>query len=113
MVAQTKCIELLETERGACYPLRRCPVVSDCYHRDDNSTDEPILYRTQNEVFLFFINDLPEVVTSRVAVFADDTNVFGAIQSDEDRQKLQQDIDELVIMVKEGAAPIQQEKMQG
>ena len=46
-------------------------------------------------LFVLFINDLRHVVESPVALFADDTKVFREIQSDEDRQKLQQDIDEL------------------
>ena len=49
-------------------------------------------------LFVLFINDLPQVVESRVALFADDTKVFIEIQSDEDREKLQQDIDELLIL---------------
>ena len=47
--------------------------------------------------FVLLINDLPQVVESRVALFADDTKVFREIQSDEDREKLQQDIDKLFI----------------
>ena len=39
---------------------------------------------------VLFINDLPQVVESPVARFADDTQVFRDIQSDEDSQKLQQ-----------------------
>ena len=40
-------------------------------------------------------DDLPQVVESPVALFADDTKAFREIQSDEDRQQLQQDINEL------------------
>ena len=43
-------------------------------------------------LFVLFINDLSQVVESPVALFVDDTNVFREIQSDENRQKLQQDI---------------------
>ena len=51
-------------------------------------------------LFVLFINDLQQVVESPVALFEDDTKVFREIQSDEDRQKLQQDIDELLIWSK-------------
>ena len=56
-------------------------------------------------LFVLFINDLPQVVESPVALFADDTNVFREIQSDEGRQKLQQDIDELLIWSKKWQLP--------
>ena len=56
-------------------------------------------------LFVLFINDLPQVVESRVALFADDTKVFREIQSDEDREKLQQDIDELLIWSKKWQLP--------
>ena len=51
-------------------------------------------------LFVLFINYLPQVVVSPAALFAYDTNMFREIQSDEDSQKLQQDIDELLIWSK-------------
>ena len=61
-------------------------------------------------LFVLFINDLPQVVESPVALFADDTKVFREIQSDEDRQKLQQDIDELLIWSKKWQLPFNESK---
>ena len=61
-------------------------------------------------LFVLFINDLPQVVESRVALFADDTKVFREIQSDEDREKLQQDIDELLIWSKKWQLPFDESK---
>ena len=61
-------------------------------------------------LFVLFINDLPQVVESRVALFADDTKVFREIQSDEDREKLQQDIDELLIWSKKWQLPFNESK---
>ena len=58
-------------------------------------------------LFVLFINDL-----SRVALFADDTKVFREIQSDEDREKLQQDIDELLIWSKKWQLPFNESKFQ-
>ena len=61
-------------------------------------------------LFVLFINDLPQVVESRVALFADDTKVFREIQSDGDREKLQQDIDELLIWSKKWQLPFNESK---
>ena len=61
-------------------------------------------------LFVLFVNDLPQVVESPVALFADDTKVFREIQSDEDRQKLQQDIDELLIWSKKWQLPFNESK---
>ena len=61
-------------------------------------------------LFVLFINDLPQVVESPVALFAADTKVFREIQSDEDRQKLQQDIDELLIWPKKWQLPFNESK---
>ena len=43
-------------------------------------------------LFVLFINYLPQVVGSPVALFADDTKMLRKIQSDEDGEKLQQHI---------------------
>ena len=59
---------------------------------------------------VLFINDLPQVVEYQVALFADDTKVFREIQSDEDRQKLQQYIDELLIWSNKWQLPFNESK---
>jgi myo-inositol-hexaphosphate 3-phosphohydrolase len=41
---------------------------------------------------LIFINDLPECVTSRTCLFADDAIVYREIRSDQDCDKLQNDL---------------------
>ena len=46
-------------------------------------------------LFIYFINDLPDVCNVTTKVYADDTKAFCAIQSPEDRQKLQQSIDNM------------------
>ena len=61
-------------------------------------------------LFVLFINDLPQVVVYPVALFAYDTNVFREIQSDEDRDKLQQDIDELLIWPNKWQLPFNDSK---
>ena len=43
-------------------------------------------------LFLIYINDLNNVVSSQMSLFADDTKLFKAIKSVEDRKKLQDDI---------------------
>ena len=50
---------------------------------------EPIL-------FLIYINDLDDDITSKVLKFADDTKVFRKIKSDADRQHLQDDLYKLI-----------------
>ena len=47
-------------------------------------------------LFVVFINDLPDVVRSSVKIFADDTKLFRALRSSEDKVKLQQDLDSLM-----------------
>ena len=46
-------------------------------------------------LFLIFINDLPACVTSDLDLFADDSIVYRAVQSPEDQEALQQDIERL------------------
>ena len=46
-------------------------------------------------LFIVYINDLPNVVSSLVMMFADDTKVFSPIYQEEDCQKLQEDLNHL------------------
>ena len=46
-------------------------------------------------LFLMFINDLPEQVTSQVRLFADDCVLYRTVDSVEDHSLLQQDLDVL------------------
>ena len=43
-------------------------------------------------LFVFYINDLPDVVESEAYLFADDTNIFRLINSIDDQQILQNDL---------------------
>ena len=47
-------------------------------------------------LFLIYINDLDDNITSKVLKFADDTKVFRKIKSDADRQHLQNDLNKLI-----------------
>jgi hypothetical protein len=47
------------------------------------------------EVFLFYINDMPEGITSKMRLFADDTIAYLTISSDQDARTLQSDLDKL------------------
>ena len=46
-------------------------------------------------LFLIYINGLDDGITSKVLTFADDTKVFRKIESDADRQQLQDDLNKL------------------
>ena len=46
-------------------------------------------------LFVIYINDLPDVVSSSVLLFADDTKIFRQVVSKEDALELQKDIDAL------------------
>ena len=47
-------------------------------------------------LFVLFINDLPDIINSTVHIFADDTKVYRRFSSENDRAKLQDDINSLV-----------------
>ena len=47
-------------------------------------------------LFLIYINDLDDNITSNVQKFADDTKVFRKVNTDGDKQHLQYDLDKLV-----------------
>ena len=47
-------------------------------------------------LFLIYINDLDESITSNVLKFADDTKLFRKVNTDGDKQHLQNDLDRLV-----------------
>ena len=48
-------------------------------------------------MFVLFINDMPEVVTSCIEIFADDAKIFKAMLTEQDRSDLQEDLDNLKI----------------
>ena len=47
-------------------------------------------------LFLTYINDLDNSITSNVLKFADDTKLFRKVNTDGDKQHLQNDLDRLV-----------------
>ena len=47
-------------------------------------------------LFLIYINDLEDDISSKVLKFADETKVFRKVANDTDKQSLQDDLDKLV-----------------
>ena len=47
-------------------------------------------------VFIYYINDLPDVVNTLLRIFADDTKSYDKIENDDDQIKLQTSINSLV-----------------
>ena len=47
-------------------------------------------------LFLIYINDLDDNITSNILKFADDTKVFRKVNTDGDKQHLQNNLDKLV-----------------
>ena len=47
-------------------------------------------------LFLIYINDLEDDISSKVLKFTDDTKVFRKLTNDTDKQGLQDDLDKLV-----------------
>ena len=47
-------------------------------------------------LLLIYINDLDDSITSNVLKFADDTKLFRKVNTDGDKQHLQNDLDRLV-----------------
>ena len=47
-------------------------------------------------LFLIFVNDLDDDLSSKVLKFADDTKVFGTVKTDTEKETLQDDLTKLV-----------------
>jgi molybdopterin converting factor small subunit len=61
-------------------------------------------------LFLCFINDLPKVVKGRVALFADDTKLYGTSEKEDEISSLQKDVDELYKWSTQWQLPFNEEK---
>ena len=43
-------------------------------------------------LFVYFINDMPDVVLSNIKIFADDTKIYSGVKNEESRKKLQESL---------------------
>lgn len=50
---------------------------------------------SKSVLFVIYINDMPEVVSNMIQLFADDTKIFSQISSQEDHALLQEDLQHL------------------
>ena len=48
-------------------------------------------------LFLILINDMDDDVANKFSIFADETRVMGPVQSEEDVENLQKDLDKIYI----------------
>ena len=46
-------------------------------------------------LFILFVNDLPEMIKTKVKMYADDTKIYADVSNEENYYKLQEDIDSL------------------
>ena len=46
-------------------------------------------------LFIVYVNDMPEIVTNMIKMFADDTKIFAECKNNEDRIRLQEDLESL------------------
>ena len=51
-------------------------------------------------LFIYYINDLPDVVNTLLYIFADDTKSYDKSENEDDQLKLQKSVDNLINMVK-------------
>ena len=61
-------------------------------------------------LFLVFINDLPEAITSPLKIFADDTKIYRVLSTVDDNQELQDDIDSLSVWSEQWQMPFNTKK---
>jgi hypothetical protein len=52
-------------------------------------------------LFVCYINDLPEAISSIIHMYADDTKLFRQVDDEIDRKKLQEDLDRLALCANE------------
>ena len=70
---------------------------------DEHSDDAPVTSGVRQgsvlgpTLFVYFINDMPDVIKCLVKIFADDTKVYTDALSSEQRTMLQSSVDRLLV----------------